>query len=197
MNQTESLFFRILDIFSRFVLLNALWIICSLPIITFFPATSALFSVARKWLIEGMGVGTVRVFFSSFKDNFVKSFVIGLFCFLAGVILIIDFILIMQVNFTGDFFVFILIILAIIIYIFTSIYVFFIIAHYNLSIIQTIKNALLLSISYLIQTILCVIIIGVVVVILYYFPVFIFVFGSLIAFILYYIFQNLPLVKEG
>ncbi|WP_084040568.1 DUF624 domain-containing protein [Gracilibacillus boraciitolerans] len=70
LNNSENIFFRILDIFAHFVLLNALWIICCVPIVTIFPSTTALFGVVRKWHTDGHDVGCIRLFFSLFRENF-------------------------------------------------------------------------------------------------------------------------------
>lgn len=196
MNETEPLFFRILDIFAHFVLLNLLWLLCSLPVITLFPATSALFSVVRQWITSGMDAGATQLFFRFFKENFKRSFPIGLLWLFAGFILLIDFYLVRQINFTGSFFVLILIIFATIIYLFTSLYALFMIAHYELTIIGTLKNALFLSVSYLFRSLLCFVIIMLAFVLVFYLPFLMIIFGSMLAFILYYIFHTIPIVKN-
>lgn len=191
MNKSENVFFRILDIFAHFVLLNVLWIILCIPVLTIFPATTALFSVVRKWVSEGTDAGVFHLFFTSFKENFKKSFTIGIMWTIAGSILYFDLALLLEIEFTGRYFLFILLIFSAIIYIFISIYLFFLLAHYDLSVLHTIKNALLLSVSNLYHTVLCLVIIGGASIIIYYFPVFIMIFGSVLAFILYNIFHKL------
>src|SRR5699024_4884072 len=116
MNNSDNVFFRILDIFAHFVLLNALWVICCIPIVTIFPATTALFGVVRKWHIDGTDAGGIGLFFSLFKSNFKKSFLIGLMWLLAGSILYVDTSIILQIEFTGKLFVFILVIFSSILY---------------------------------------------------------------------------------
>ncbi|HYK73091.1 MAG TPA: DUF624 domain-containing protein, partial [Pseudoneobacillus sp.] len=39
-----------LNSFFQFIYLNLLWLLFSLPLITFWPATAALFGVVRKWI---------------------------------------------------------------------------------------------------------------------------------------------------
>lgn len=191
MNKSDHLFFRILDIFAHFVLLNALWIIFCIPIITIFPSTTALFSVARKWMTEGTDVGSIQLFLTSFKENFKKSFLIGLLWMIAGLVLYFDLSILMQIEFTGKFFVFILFAFSALLYVFVSIYVFFVMVQYELSILHTIRNALILSVSRLLHTVLILIVIAGALIITYYFKVFMVVFGSVLAFVLYNIFHKL------
>lgn len=191
MNKSDNIFFRILDIFAHFVLLNVLWIILCLPIITIFPATTALYSVIRKWITEGTDAGVIQLFLTSFKENFKKSFIIGLLWLVAGLILYFDLSILLQIEFTGRSFVFILLAFSTMLYVFISIYVFFFLVQYELSIVHTIKNALILSVSRLLHTLLFLVIIAGAVVITYYIKIFIIIFGSMLAFVLYYIFHKL------
>jgi len=196
MNKSENMFFRILDIFAHFVLLNALWIICCLPIITIFPATTALYMVVKRWITESTDAGVVRLFFTSFKESFKKSFVIGLFWLLAGAILYFDLTILLQVEFTGSFFILILLIFTAILYIFVSIYTFFMLVQYELSISSILKNALLLSVSHLHYTLLFLVIIIGTLLMTYYIKIFLLIFGSVLAFILYHVFQKLDHTKK-
>lgn len=59
------------------MILQFLWIVCSLPVLTIGPATSALFSVMLK-IAGDEPVATAREFFESFKTNFRQAFVLGL-----------------------------------------------------------------------------------------------------------------------
>lgn len=191
MNKSDNMFFRILDIFAHFVLLNTLWMILCIPIITIFPATTALYSVVRKWVTEGTDAGAIQLFFTSFKENFKKSFTIGLFWLIAGLILYVDLSILLQIEFTGRFLVITLLAFSAILYIFVSIYVFFIMVQYELSIVHTLRNALILSVSRLLHTILFLVIIAGALIITYYFKIFIILFGSMLAFVLYYIYHKL------
>ncbi|MDN4524138.1 YesL family protein [Fictibacillus fluitans] len=60
----------------RLFLLNTLWLICSLPIVTVFPATAALFGVLRDWRLQ-KEPPLVSGFWSHFKENLKQSLLIG------------------------------------------------------------------------------------------------------------------------
>lgn len=192
MNKTENIFLQILNIFANFVLLNALWIIFCIPIITIFPSTSALFSVTRTWFKEGIDFGLISLFFKSFKRNFIKSFLIGIMWTVAALILYIDFSILFQVEFIGKYVVFILLVFSLIIFTFISLYIFFIItSNQSLSIMKVIKHSLILSVSNLLHTILSLIIIILLLVLIYQFPILLIIFGSMTSFVLTFIFLKL------
>lgn len=77
---------RFLRVMGDMMILNALWIICSLPIVTIGPATCALFSVTLK-AARDEDSGTIRGFFAGFKNNFKQGLVLGLIL-LAGIVII-------------------------------------------------------------------------------------------------------------
>ena len=59
------------------MVLNVLWLICCIPVITVGPATSALCCVSLK-LARGEPVATLRTFFEAMKQNFVQALLLGL-----------------------------------------------------------------------------------------------------------------------
>lgn len=77
---------RFLRVMGDMMLLNALWVICSLPVFTVGPATCALFSVMLK-AARDEDCGTIRSFFAGFKNNFRQGFILGLIV-LAGIVII-------------------------------------------------------------------------------------------------------------
>ncbi|MFD1849740.1 YesL family protein [Oceanobacillus bengalensis] len=193
MQKSENILFRVLDIFAHFVLLNLLWVLFCIPIITFFPATAALVGVSKKWVTEGIEVGTVRIFLRSFKENFKKSLVIGIIWMLAGLILYLDFSILLHTEFPMRTVVFSLLVFASLIYLFMSVYVLLILVENQLSILHTIRNTLFLSIGYVYYTITFLIIIAVSLLLTLKFPILFMVFGSTLAFIVSSIFQRLTL----
>lgn len=67
------------------MVINWLWFLCSLPIITIGPATCALYSVTLKQTRD-LPVNPAKDFLAAFRDNFKPALVIGL---LSGVLLVI------------------------------------------------------------------------------------------------------------
>lgn len=191
MNKSENTFMRMMDIFTHFLLLNVIWIISSLALVTFFPATTAMFAVVRKWTTEGIDAGLFSLYVSKFRENFRKSFVIGLIWIAAGVVLYVDGTILFQFSFPGHIILISLLMFAGIIYLFTTCYIFLVLVNYELSLFHTIKNALFLSVSKIFHTLLYLVVIGMTMIIVYFFPFFLLIAGSLQAFIIYQIFHKM------
>ncbi|PAV31250.1 hypothetical protein CIL05_00925 [Virgibacillus profundi] len=175
-----SNFYGTLTVFANFFILNILWVITCLPIITFFPATSAMFSVIRRWKLKGDS-GVLFLYIKYFKENFKQSFIIGTIWVIFSVILYFDFLFIRQFEFR----VFLLVPLLFIalLFIFTTIYLFSTISHYNASIKVIIKSSFLVSMAYFPMTILNLILLALILVILYYFPIMSLILFSFAAFV--------------
>ncbi|MGV3464607.1 MAG: YesL family protein [Heyndrickxia sp.] len=88
---------RFLETITNFAYLNILWFFFSLPVITIFPATTAMLQVIRKWSNDEEG-SILENFFYFFKLDIKKGIVIGaIMTFILGA-LIGDFFIIMSLN---------------------------------------------------------------------------------------------------
>ena len=76
-NKLASSLGAFLRVLCDLMVLNVLWLICCIPIITVGPATSALCCVSLK-LARGEPTATVRTFFEALKQNFVRALLLGL-----------------------------------------------------------------------------------------------------------------------
>jgi Predicted integral membrane protein len=81
-------FFSFMEIIGDLMILNLLFIICCLPIITIGSSISAMYSACMK-LINNEGY-LVRVFFEAFKKNFKPATIIWILFFLCGIVFMID-----------------------------------------------------------------------------------------------------------
>lgn len=79
------------------IILNFLWLICSIPIITIGPATCALYKVCLK-VVEDKNYKVISNYFRAFKDNFKQSLVVGLFTLFEIVVLFADYMYITSVE---------------------------------------------------------------------------------------------------
>lgn len=73
-----------------FIILNLLWILCSIPIVTIGASTTALYTVMLK-LVKNEEGYIVKGFFKAFKENFRQSTVMELIFLVPSFILIVDF----------------------------------------------------------------------------------------------------------
>ena len=76
-NKLASSLGAFLRVLCDLMVLNVLWLICCIPVITVGPATSALCCVSLK-LARGEPVATLRTFFEAMKQNFVQALLLGL-----------------------------------------------------------------------------------------------------------------------
>ena len=138
------------------ILLNLLWTVCSIPVITIGASTTAVYYVTLK-MVRDENDSTVRSFFHSFKDNFKQATAIWAIFLAVGLILAFDiwFFVTVQAPVPG---------IAgnlmtassggmAILYLFTYIYVFPIQARFYNPVKYTIRNAFIMSIRHLFQTV--------------------------------------------
>ncbi|MED3792948.1 YesL family protein [Niallia alba] len=81
--------------------INLLWIMFSvsgLILLGFMPATAALFTVVRKWFMKETEVPIWKTFFSVYKSEFIKSNSFGLVFVMAGIMLYVDYYLILNLD---------------------------------------------------------------------------------------------------
>ncbi|MEH7416799.1 DUF624 domain-containing protein [Neobacillus drentensis] len=178
---------KIVDLF----LLNLLWLIMCIPVITIFPATVSMYGVIRKWTMRKETNGIFRTFFSLFRECFIQSFGISVLWAALGFFIYIDFRILhldgslMHLLLLGILWLLSLFFLAI------TVYLFPIMAHFDTKWKNVIKNALTLAITYPLSTILLMMIVLLSLYLVYLLPLFIFILGSVIAYLSYTICHKL------
>ncbi|MGI9049327.1 MAG: DUF624 domain-containing protein, partial [Rubrobacteraceae bacterium] len=53
MNVLDSRLYRWLEVFTNLLILDLIWLVSCLPVITIYPATTAMFGVTRDWVRKG------------------------------------------------------------------------------------------------------------------------------------------------
>lgn len=153
MNLLENPIVRGISRIADFVILNLLWLICSLPIITIGASTTALYSVMLK-LVKNEEGYIAKGFLKAFKENFKQSTLMWLLFIVLWSILIIDFFSLkfMPEGFAPIFQVLFLVMGSLLVGMQT--YAFSLQARFENSIKNTLKNALLLVFAKLPYTLL-------------------------------------------
>lgn len=80
---------RFVGKFADLMLLNLLWVVCSIPIVTMGASTTAVYYVTLKLVRDEEGY-IARSFFKSFKENFKQSTIIWLIMLVMTVVLVVD-----------------------------------------------------------------------------------------------------------
>ena len=81
---------QILGNIADLVILNVLWIVCSIPIVTAGAAATAFYSVTLK-LIKNEESYVTRSFFRAFRENFKQSTIVWLVLLAVAAVLGCDF----------------------------------------------------------------------------------------------------------
>lgn len=174
-------FYKISEWIMRLAVTNVLWILTSIPVwflvimllnsetidqfnsillliavllpFTWFPSTSAMFSVARKWVMGDTDVPLLKTFFRSYRENYRQAMIGGILYAVIFAVLIVDYRAYLQ-NIAGlgvlaYLFLFMMFLLVVSLF-----YFFSLLSHFHMKMTQLIKNALLLTIGRPIRSIL-------------------------------------------
>ncbi|MCM3699844.1 YesL family protein [Paenibacillus macerans] len=163
-----------------------LWAMGILAPFTLFPATAALFSVTRKWVMGEADLSIIKVYFKGYKENYKQSMLGGIFYTLLIVIMYVDYTVYMtqisNMQIIGMIMLFLLFLLLLSLFNFFSL-----VAHYHLGAFQLIKNAILFTIIRpfrTLSTLICVVVLGVLT--MRFTWLILFGFGSLAALVAFY-----------
>ena len=184
MNLLDSRVYRWFEVATDFFLLNLMWLVACVPVVTIFPSTAAMFGVVRDWSREKEG-GLMRAFASRFRENFAQSLLIGVLWVLFGTALVLDFFVAGRLSFVPEVVMKSLLVLATILYASTSIFLFPAMVHYEMSWKALLKNSLLFSIGRLPTTAACLLFLAAVAVLTAILPVLILITGSVTASVIY------------
>jgi len=86
----DNPFFSLMDKIGDLVILNILWLVCCLPVITAGAASTAMFAVVMK-MSAGEDPVIFGTFFKAFKENFRQSTWTFLLFLVSGAFLLVDF----------------------------------------------------------------------------------------------------------
>lgn len=222
-------FYRLSEWIMRLSVTNVLWLLTSFPFwliminllsaetvdqlkqviillailapFTLFPATSAMFSVARKWVLGDTDVPLLKTFFRSYKHNFKQAMIGGIFYALLFAILIIDYQVYLK-EISGFQIIAYLFIALLFMLLVSLLHFFSLLSHFHMKTFQLLKNALILTIGRPIRSLMMVLGAAAVIYMSTRFTFLIpFFFGSIIAVYTFYNFnlviQKMMLLKEA
>ncbi|MFC4388784.1 YesL family protein [Gracilibacillus marinus] len=180
----QSKWYQILEKVTNYILLSVLWAIISLPLVTLFPATTAMFGVIKDWH-EQKEKGVLKHFFKHFSNHFKKSLLLGIIFWIVCIIFILDILIMNEVKSTASTLIFSLLIMMAVVVSFICVYLFPIMVSYKLSIKNIIKNAFLFSIMYFPTSLISFSLLAVSVYIIILVPIMVFIVVSPVAYIIY------------
>lgn len=122
------------------------WTLGILAPFTVFPATAALFTVVRKWVMGNTDVSTFRTFFQGYKENYFKSMLGGLIYTVLFVVMYVD--VTVYMTQMANFRIVGILMLVLMIILFVSMFNFFsIVVHYQMTFKEVVTNSVLLTIA--------------------------------------------------
>ena len=135
------------------IILSLLWFVCSIPIITCGPATAALYNVTLK-MARKEDCKLVSTFFKAFKDNLKQGIVLTILFLVLGVVILLDFWIMSGAEGTAAGVYTVCFAGLGILLLCTVFYTFPMQAQFVNPIKQTLKNAFLLSMQKLLDTVI-------------------------------------------
>lgn len=143
---SKSKLYKAFETFGNLFALNIIFVVFSLPVITFGASITAMYSVAIKMVKNEEGA-IWKSFVSAFKSNFKKATLIWLVLIVAAVVLFGEFLYIISFEGMMVSFYIVVLIVELVLIAFTLPFLFPLCARYENTVFNTIKNAFLLSVS--------------------------------------------------
>ncbi|QIZ07545.1 YesL family protein [Priestia megaterium] len=140
-------FYSISEWIMKFAYVNILWISFSLLgfiAFGFFPATTAMFSVVRKWVLKQSDIPVLKTFWFTYKKEFVKSNLLGLVIILVGIFMYSNIRIVEATTVHELKLLYIPNVIVIFIFLLTLLYIFPVFVHFDVSLAEGIKNAFIL-----------------------------------------------------
>ena len=149
----DSPFMIFLSNLTDVVLLNALCLICCIPIVTIGPSITAMHYVTLKMVREEEGY-VVKSFFKASKENFKQSVIVWMIFLVITLVFFLDYRILNEAGMEENK-LFAIVIGAIYLFVcLTVMYIFPLLSRFENTLKQTVKNALFMSILHIFKTIL-------------------------------------------
>lgn len=131
---------------ANLIILNLLWLVCCIPIVTIGPATAALYYVTLK-IVRDEEPYIIKGFFHSFKENLKQGIVLTLLLGAAGLILYVDFQFCASLKGFAGSALRLALLAGSLVVLMTASYAFPLLAQFQNTVYGNLKNALLLSLA--------------------------------------------------
>jgi uncharacterized membrane protein YesL len=143
----------------KFAYVNLLWILFSFLGFIFLgigPATVALFTIVRKWLMKENDLPIFKTFFQTYKNEFIQANKLGVLMSIIGLFLYFDFKFLLLMGGTVQYMLSIPLMLITFFYLITLLYLFPVYVQFDMKLLQYIKNSFYIAVINMHITILMV-----------------------------------------
>lgn len=183
MNYMNSKVYSTFEVVSNLFLLNLIWLLMCLPVITIFPATAAMFGTVRQ-LVLYKDSSVFTPFFRYFKENFKQSFLLGILWLIFAYIFYFNYKFIYELDSIHNILLPVLFFFGLL-YIVTTVFLFPVMVHYKTNWLGLLKNSLFFSLIHFPITLLCLAILVVTGIIVMLLPITGFMIFSISAYVLF------------
>lgn len=151
----DNAFGRFLNRLGNWTALNFLFLLCCIPVLTIGPSAAALYAVSLK-MARGEEIVIAKSFFAAFKENFKQGLVVHLIMLLCGAVLLLSLFYIQQLQTAYTFYSYFkwAIYVVVAVYAMVLTYVYPLLAAFENTVKNTLRNALILSVTHLIATVM-------------------------------------------
>ncbi len=143
---------RLLDMLK----LNAMWLLCSIPIVTMGAATTAAYTITLKMVNDEEGY-IAGPFWKEFKANLKRGSIIGTIGLVASYALYLDFQLYKATQETNGIMFMVIFVLGLVMVVTHLLYSFPLLARYENTVFNTLRNSHTISVRYFLRTLLLVV----------------------------------------
>ncbi|WP_349408491.1 YesL family protein [Pseudalkalibacillus sp. SCS-8] len=190
--------FVLFDWITRLAYVNVLWIGCSLLgllIAGFFPATSAMYALIRRWVRGNADFSVHRLFWQTFKEDFKRANAFGWVLTLIGIVLYVDYLYFTSSSSTIFFLLKSFTIMLLFVYVLMAVMIFPVFVHYKLTLVQLFRNTIFIAMLHPFKSFAAILGVGAISLVMYLMPTLIpFFGGSLIA--LYVTWISQPMFRK-
>lgn len=154
----DSAFYKFISRLWDVIVLNFMWILFSIPVVTIGASTIAAYSVALKMVDDEEGY-IARSFVKAFKDNIKQGIILGLITLAAMYAVYMNFELFIVIK-SNPLPLLMVGIIASVVFLFSLLYAYPLLARYENTIYKTIQNSFDISVRYIVRTLVLLLIIA-------------------------------------
>lgn len=148
---SDSLFSRVFERIFDLIILNILWAVCCVPVVTAGASTSALYYMTLK-MARGESFAVIKDFAKAFRQNFLKATILWIFILIPGATLAMGYYYIYSKRLTASMGALMLALFCTVLYLLLITYLFPLQARFENAVAGTIINSFILGVRYFPRT---------------------------------------------
>ena len=143
-------FYRIAEWIWRFAYVNLLWLgftLLGLGFLGIFPATVAVYAVLRKWLTKETEVSIFKVFWATYKQDFLRANILGYILSAFGFVIWYNYQYLGLATGVEHTIILIFWLIAFVLFVLLAVFLFPVYVHYDLPLLKYFKTTILVAVA--------------------------------------------------